>query len=134
VRDGLGADADLDALAPIAPDELAAAVASPALRKQLVAALLVVALSDEEVRPAEVEMVEQFVRALDVASPYVKNLRRVAEGHLLRMRFDLARRVWLIPKLREAVRERGVGWLARAIAAMLRLKEDRATADRYRAL
>lgn len=133
-RDALGSTIDLDELAPIEPAELAAALTVEQLRKQLIGGLIIVALADEDASPAEAAVIERFATALGVDSPYVKNLRRLAEGHTLIMRFDLARRVWVMPKIAEKVRSYGITWLLRALAAMTGIKEDLATAEKYRAL
>jgi len=133
-RDALGSTLDLDELAPIEPAELAAALPAEALRKQLVAGLIVVALADEDASPAEADAIERFATALGVDSPYVKNLRRLAEGHTMIMRFDLVRRAWALPKMAEQVRAQGITWLIRALAALAGIKEDVALAERYRAL
>jgi tellurite resistance protein len=89
-RDALGSTVDLDELVPIHPAELAAMIPAEALRKQLIGGLIVVALADEVASLAEVEVIEQFATALGVESPYVKNLRRLAEGHTLIMRLRVA--------------------------------------------
>lgn len=129
-----GTDVDVDALGPIAPEELAARLVDPALRRQLVRAMVVLSLVDGEASPAEASVVEGFARGLGVDSVDLGALRRLADGHLLRARFDIARRFWAREKAVEMARAKGVGWLASALAAMAGLREDRALAARYRAL
>src|SRR5262249_40975985 len=116
------------------PDELARSVVDPALRRQLVRGMVILSLVDGEASPAEAAVVERFARALGVQSPDLRTLRELADKHLLRARFDIARRFWAREKMIEMARERGVGWLARTLAAMAGLREDAAIAARYRAL
>jgi len=130
----LGTTHDVDALLPIEPEELATAVVDPQLREQLVSGMIVMTMVDGEASPAEVHAVEGFAAAFGIEPAYVKTLRKLAEGHTLTVRFDLARRLWAREKLAEAWSEGGVRWLARTVAAMARLKEDSALADRHRAL
>src|SRR5262249_32176764 len=89
---------------------------------------------DGEAAPEEASVVESFAAGLGVDPRWVQTLRKLAEGHTLALRFDLARRIWVRDKMAEAWSQGGLRWLARTVAAMLNLKEDRALADRYRAL
>jgi hypothetical protein len=61
-------------------------------------------------------------------------LHKLAEQHFMRARFDIARRFFAREKLLEFTAEKGVGWLARSLAAMAGLREDAEIASRYRAL
>src|SRR5207253_1853472 len=56
----LGASHDLDALAPIDPAELAAAVPDQRLREQIVSGLIVMTLIDGEASTEEASLVERF--------------------------------------------------------------------------
>jgi tellurite resistance protein len=129
-----GSAVDVDTLAPIAPEDLAAQIREPALRRQLVRGMVVLSLIDGEASPAESALVERFARALEVDSKDLVALRDLADKHLLRARFDIGRRFFAAEKVREMTREKGVGWLARTLAAMAGLREDAAIAARYRAL
>jgi tellurite resistance protein len=129
-----GGSHDLDALAPITPDELAAAIVDPALRRQLVRGMVVVSLIDGEASPEEAVLVERFAGALGVATPDLVALRHLADKSLLRARFDIARRFFAREKIIETTKEKGLGWLASALAAMAGIREDTALAARYRAL
>lgn len=133
-RDALGLDVDVDALPAIEPDELAAALTDPDLRKQLVAGLLLVAMADEDASEAELIAIERFAAGLAVETPYLTNLRRLVEGHTLIMRFDLARRVWPRQKIAAKIEAEGLPWLLRTLAALSGVMEDTALATKYRAL
>lgn len=129
-----GADLDLDALAPIEPDELASRITDPALKKQLVRAMVIVSLIDGDASPEEATLVERFAAALAIDTADLTALRHLADKSLLRARYDIARRFFAREKVIEFTKQKGVGWLASAIAAMAGLREDSALADRYRAL
>ena len=129
-----GAHHDLDALAPIEPDELARHVVDPSMRRQLVRGMVVASLADGEASPAESALVERFAKALDVRSDDLGALRKLADKNLVRARFDIARRFWAREKAVEAAKEKGLGWVVRSLAAMAGLREDAGIASRYRAL
>ena len=129
-----GTDVDVDTLSPITPEELADAIRDPALRRQLVRGMVVLSLVDGEASPAEVALVDRFAAALDVASPDLAALRHLADANLVRARFDIARRFFAREKGVEMARAKGLGWVARSLAAMSGLREDAAIASRYRAL
>lgn len=129
-----GSDVDLDALGPIEPEELAAAMPDPIARKQIVRGMIVLSLMDGEASPAEAALVERFARALGVDGTDLATLHSLSEQHFLRARFDIARRFFAREKLLEYTAEKGFGWLARSLAAMAGLREDAAIAKRYRDL
>lgn len=129
-----GTDIDIDGLDPIEPDELARHITDPALRRQIVRALTLLTLVDGVATRDEVDVVDGFARALEVASADLRVLRNLAEENLWRVRFDIGRRFWAREKLAEFVGDKGLGWLARAVAAMAGIAEDRRLAARYRAL
>jgi hypothetical protein len=95
---------------------------------------VVLSLADGEATPAEAAMVERFAAGLGVESADLGSLRKLADKNFVRARFDLARRFWAREKMIEAAKEKGIGWLARSLAAMAGLREDAAIAARYRAL
>jgi tellurite resistance protein len=134
VQQVFGTEVDIDALAPIEPDELARNLTDPALRRQIVRGMIVLSLIDGEASPAEAALVERFARALEIESKDLLALRHLADKHLLRARFDIARRFFAVEKGRELAREKGIGWVARTLAAMAGLRDDAGIASRYREL
>jgi hypothetical protein len=52
----------------------------------------------------------------------------------LRARFDIGRRFFANEKFQKTAKERGIGWVASTLTVMAGLREDKALADRYRAL
>lgn len=129
-----GASHDVDALPPIEPEELARHVADPALRRQLVRGMVVLSIIDGEASAPEARVVERFAAALGIDSPDLDALRRIADGRLLVARFDIGRRFFAREKMTELTRQKGLAWLAKTVASMAGVTEDRATAARYRAL
>jgi tellurite resistance protein len=129
-----GTDVDVDALAPIEPEELARHLPDPGLRRQIIRGMVVLSLVDGEASPAEAAIVGRFAAALGVESPDLENLRELADKRLLIARFDIGRRFWAREKAVEYARERGLGWVVRTLAALARVREDAAVASRYRAL
>lgn len=129
-----GSDLELEALTPIEPEELALALRDPAARRQIVRGMIVLSLIDGEASPAEARLIERFAQALEVEQTDLSTLHKLAEQHFLRARFDIARRFFAREKLLEFTAEKGVGWLARSLAAMAGLREDAEIASRYRAL
>ena len=132
-QQALGTALDIDALEPITPGELAAVITDPGLRHQIVHGLVILSMADEEPSKAESALVSQFARALG-AEGDIANLEKLAAGHSMLVRFDLARRVWVREKVAVKLREEGLGWLVRAAATLASIREDTKLAERYRAL
>ncbi len=129
-----GTSHDARALEPITPAALAEALTDPRLRWQLVNGLVVMSMVDEEVTAEKVARCEAFAEALEVSVDELKNLRQIADGQMLRLKLDVARRVWLKDHLIERWRKGGIRWLATAIATLKGAIENTPLAERYRAL
>jgi tellurite resistance protein len=130
-----GTDHDVDALAPITPAELAAALPdNPVLRKQLVFAMLVLSLADGEASPEEAKVVASFRDALGVDAHEVDTFRKVADGQLTMARLDVMRRFWARDHVVTKLKEKGGRWLVRAIATFAKLADDPKLAAEYQAL
>jgi hypothetical protein len=124
----------IDALQPISPAALAAALPRPEIRHQVVTAMVIMGLLDEAPSVEDADLIDAHAAALEVAPAELRNLRQMAEGQLFRFKLDVARRVWLVEHLREAWDAGGLRWLARAVGAKVGLAEDADLAERYRAL
>ncbi|MCB9741531.1 MAG: hypothetical protein H6740_02885 [Alphaproteobacteria bacterium] len=133
-RELIGVDEALEVERPITPEALAEALPDPQIRHQVVTAMVIISLLDEEGTLEEAERVEAFAAALGVAPAELRNLRQIAEGDLLRFHLDVARRVWIVEHLKERWAAGGLRWLARAVGTKIGLREDHALASRYRAL
>ena len=121
----LKVDADIDALAPIAPAELAAGFPDPALRRQFVNGMLVVALADGIPSPATASAVAAFAEALGVETPELTDLRRLAEHQMLLFRLDFLRRGHIADIMRNQLDQHGLIGLAKSVLGMRGLIEDR---------
>ncbi|HKE19376.1 MAG TPA: hypothetical protein VKB80_31080 [Kofleriaceae bacterium] len=130
----LGSELDVDALAPITPEELAGVLLDPKLRRQLIMGLILLSMADGEASREESDAVESFARALEVDAHEVATLRRLSEGRLLMARLDVLRRFWVRPLMMQHARAGGVRWVIKTMAAFAGLREDTELADRYRAL
>ena len=96
-----GTHHDVDGLETIAPEELAAGLPDQQIRRQLVNGLIVMSLIDQDVKPAEAEVVERFASALQVTLPEGTNLRHVVKKELFHLRLDLVRRSMIAPLFRQ---------------------------------
>jgi tellurite resistance protein len=130
----LGGGAPIDALAPITPEQLAAAVDDRQIRWQLTGALVVTTLADGDVDQEEAALVQRFARAMQVEDPSVENMRRLAQGQLRLARLDILRRQWAPRKIREIAAAEGAGTYWKALLGVLRIDDDPALSARYRAL
>jgi hypothetical protein len=125
--------ADIDALPPIEPAELAAGFTGPDLRQQLVNGMLVVALADGPPSTATVARIESFANALGVSTPHVTDLRRLAEHHMLVFKLDFLRRSQVADIMKNQLEQTGPLGLAKAVLGLRGVIEDTALAARYRA-
>lgn len=78
-----GVDAgDLDALAPVSPEDLAALVEGAQARQHVLHACMLMSLADQAVAKAEAAALESFRRALAVDESKMKIVEDLAKGHL----------------------------------------------------
>ena len=126
-------DADIDALPPITPAELAAGFPDPALRQQFVNGMLVVAVADGVPAPETLAKVEAFGAALGIASPVLADLRLLAEQHMLLFKLDFLRRGHIADIMKNELRNKGLFGFAKSVAGMRGIAADPALAARYRA-
>ena len=129
-----GTEVDIDALEPIEPEELLRVLPDEAHRRQIVRGMVVLSLIDGEASQEEAALVSRFARALEIHGRDIDALKKLAHHSFIRARFDIGRRFFAREKLGEYTKEKGVGWLARTLAAMAGLKEDAGIASRWREL
>lgn len=134
INQAFGGEASLDALSPIAPEELAAIVQDRQIRWQLTGALVIATLADGEIAPPEAALVQRFAKAMEVDDPAVGNMRKIAAGQLRLARLDILRRQWAPRKIREIAAKEGVKTYWKALLGMLRIDDDPELSARYRAL
>jgi len=125
---------DPAALELIDPAALAAAVSDPALRHQLVAAMLSLSLMAHPPDPDGPDRIATYARALDVDEGMLAATRRYVEGHRRWMLFDFARHSAFPILLKREAGERGVLPLVRQIGALKGVSEDAGLVDRFRTL
>lgn len=123
-----------EALAPIAPEDLAREFSDPQLRQQLVQGLIVMSLVDGKANAQETDLIEQFAQALEVRAPEVQNLRHVLKREIFLLRLDLARRFWLRNKVNEIWNTKGIRGIYKFMRGMIGKDEDATIAARYQAL
>ncbi|MFZ5781462.1 MAG: hypothetical protein ACOY4R_14815 [Pseudomonadota bacterium] len=129
----LRVDADLDALPPATPGELAAGFpADAALRRQFANGMLVVALADGVPSRETVAAVEAFAAALGIDQPLITDLRLLAERHMLVFKLDFLRRGHIADIMKNELRQKGPLGFARSVLGMRGVMEDPALAARYR--
>ena len=126
-------DADIDALQPVTPAELAAGFPMPALRQQFINGALVISLADGVPAPEMVAKVAAFAEALGVDTPALTDLRRLAEHHMLVFKIDFLRRSQIAGIMRNQLEQKGPLGLIKSVLTMRGVMEDAALAARYRA-
>lgn len=129
----LGTDFDLDAIEELGPAEVARAITDPTIRHQIVCALVVVSLIDGEASEEEARLVDAFAYALGVEERAVHNLKQLVRDEGIALRVDLVRRFWPIDKLRERIREEGIGAAFRFARATAGRFEDQELARKFEA-
>jgi hypothetical protein len=129
----LGANVDVDSLMPITPEELSKNLQRPSIRSQVIQGMVVMSLIDENADAEVYKRVMRFADGLGVRPDELNNLRQLVEGQTLSLRFDVARRVWFMDRLKKAWSEGGFRWLARTLAT-LKLADNAPVAEKYRAL
>ncbi len=129
-----GVEIDVDSLEPITPEELAKEITDPRLRWQLCHGMIVMSLADGEANDDEWKSVDAFTSALEVESEDFETLHRLAEGHFLAARLDVARHFFGREKIIERVKQDGLGWVAKAVATLAGITENKELAEKYRAL
>lgn len=109
ITHALGVEVDLDALEPIEPSLVAETFTDPELKTKLLQALVVMALADGEATKDEAAVLTKFGKALGVDEGSVSAVKKLAEGHLFTLRFDLARRMPILRQVASATwKEEGI--------------------------
>ncbi len=129
------ATSELEALEPIEPDALAAALpADPHLRWQLCCALALMSMADREPTAEESARVDAFARALGVDNDMVATLKKLTGEHLWLARIDIYRRFWAREHIIKKIEREGFSGIAETVRALRRKEENPALTARYRAL
>lgn len=124
---------DIDALPPVSPAALAAGFPDPALRRQFLDGMLVVALADGIPSARTTAAVTGYAEALGVDGAELRDLRRLTEHDMLLFKLDFLRRSQVGDILRDQLDQHGILGLARGVLGLRGLVEDPELAARYRA-
>ena len=111
-------DADIDALQPVTPAELAAGFPMPELRQQFINGALVISLADGVPAPEAVARVAAFAAALGVDTPALTDLRRLAEHHMLIFKIDFLRRSQIAGIMKNQLEQKGPLGLVKSVLTM----------------
>lgn len=130
----LRTDYDLDALEPITPAELAAAISDPALRSQLLGGMVTLTLTSDRVEPKELAAIDSFAAALEVKPVAIEQLRKLNEERFLTLKLDVARRGLGGAALRQLYEAQGFWGVAKNLASFAGLWENSELAQRYHGL
>ena len=128
---------DLDALAPIEPDDLAAKIADPLLRERIVQAQIIMAMMDGDIEASEYAVVARFAKVLEIDEPRLVNMRQYMDHHYSLLKLDLNRRSQMVGSaVKHAYRTAGLrgAWKATAPFMTKRFAVDEDLAWRYRRL
>jgi ubiquinone biosynthesis protein Coq4 len=126
-------DANIDALEPVTPAELAAGFPLPELRQQFINGAMVVSLADGVPAPETVARLAAFAKALGVDTPLLTDLRLLAEHHMTVFKIDFMRRGHIASIMKNQLEQKGPLGLAKSVLTLRGVMEDRALAARYRA-
>lgn len=125
---------DVDALPRIEPAELAAAFERPALREQIVTAMVVASFASGDASDAQVELIGRFAAALDVEQPALEDLRRLVHRQLAMLRFDVIRHMYIGDQLARIWEDEGFMGILGVLGNLRGWREDPPLAARYQAL
>jgi hypothetical protein len=126
-------DADIDALPPITPAELAVGFPVPELREQFINGAMVTSLADGVPARETVAKMAEFAEALGVGTPLLADLRLLAERHMLLFKIDFMRRGHIASIMKNQLEQKGPLGLAKSVLGLRGVMEDPALAARYRA-
>jgi tellurite resistance protein len=129
----LKTDIDVDALDPISPSELAAAVGPPELRERILSACILMALIDGEPTQSEADLLDELANALEVESHALADVKRLIAKQLRVARMDIARRSFLGQRGRAYLKHQGIAGLTRVLRSLLGF-QNAGLAERYQDL
>ncbi len=125
---------DVEALDVIDPAELAATIERPALREQIVTAMIVSSFASGDASEEQVVRIGEFARALAVEQPALDDLRRLVRKQLAALRIDIIRHMYIGDRLAEIWEDAGVRGLLRIVGNLRGWREEPELAARYQAL
>ncbi len=133
-RTFLGTDLAFEDLDPATSEELAQAFEDPALARQIVQGMVLLAIADDSPKPARMAKIAAFAQALKVDEPGLKAIQELAERHMMLFRIDFYRRSHITATFQQQYRRYGLAGLVKGIGGLRGLLEDATIAARYQAL
>ncbi len=133
-RNILHQDFDLDALAPITPEDLRAAIDRPEIRRQLVTAMVVASFASGEANQDQLSAIEGFAKALQVDLHEIEQLRHYVKREYALLRFDVLRHMYVGDRVGQLYEEQGVVGILKTLGTLRGALENKDTAARYQAL
>jgi len=125
---------DLEALMPIEPAEVAAAIERPTVREQIVTAMIVSSFTSGDANEQQVELIGRFAEALGVDQPAVVDLQRLVRKQLAMLRIDIIRHMYIGEELAAVWEDEGFRGLLKIVGNVKGWREDPEMATRYQAL
>jgi hypothetical protein len=108
---------DVGAVEALGPDEVAAAIVDPAVRHQVVQAMVVLAFMEHPPSAERQRSIRRYARALHVDDKAVKVLGEYAHGHTKRMLLDTFRYMPMAEWEHAFAQDEGYGTVARSLLA-----------------
>lgn len=118
---------------PISPEDLAAAVVRPEMRRQVVEGLIIASLSAGPPSVAQTAKLREFANALGLDGPELKTIERLSHKQLLIYRYCVLRNNHLGDALKTEYAKVGLVETGRELLRLKGIGEDAALAAEYRA-
>ncbi|MCA9627335.1 MAG: hypothetical protein KC766_06705 [Myxococcales bacterium] len=133
-RNILKQDFDLDALRPITPEDLRAAIERPEIRRQLVTAMVVTSLASGEANQDQLSTIEDFAKALAVDLHEIEQLRKYVKREYALLRLDVLRHMYIGDRIGQLYEQQGAVGILKTLGTLRGALENKQTAARYQAL
>ena len=125
-----GIEVDVDALEPITPEAIAAALPDEGDRKMVLQGAILMAIADAEVSREEARLLKELKSALGIDDVTMRVLERLAAGHRKLAAVEMMRRA---PVLRDIWEKHGLAAFMKIVIQLVGLQRtDEALAEKYR--
>ncbi len=113
------------------PEEVGRVIVDPEARTQVLQLMMLTAMADEEISPAEAATVRRFAEAFRVDEPRVVSMQQVAEGKTTRAWIGLARSGSARKDVERILEREGFLGIWRVVGPLLGLRKDPEQARRF---